>query len=57
MHIDEFAEELIQDIKNFAEYWKKENQGNEPELWPLELPGGDWMDHFLLHLQPATYEK
>ncbi len=41
MTVDEFVEHKIQDLRNFAEWWKR-NTKNFPPLYPEKLSVSEW---------------
>lgn len=44
--IDAFQQDLQTELKVFVENWLEEN-GRDPEGWPLKMPLGEWWEQFL----------
>lgn len=46
MNLEEFSEIAKADIDRFVANWRK-GVKKEPDMWPLDLPEGEWFEQFL----------
>lgn len=50
MTLREFIDVTKKELDEFETFWRNENRKNK-ENFPLEMFGGDWMEHFNLHAE------
>ena len=51
MKLDEFMIGLNKEVENFEQTWREENK-EDPVVFPLELSGSEWVTEFRHMLQP-----
>ena len=49
-NIDKWSEEYLLYLKEFIEYWKKQNY-KDPINFPLELSNGEWDEQFSFYFE------
>ena len=43
-------------LQLWASNWRA-NHDSSPEMWPIEMSLGDWIEHFAVHAQPIGPHK
>ena len=46
MTLDEFEKEMMGEVVEFFENWRKENK-KDPDMFPMEMDQGNWDEQFL----------
>jgi hypothetical protein len=49
MKLDDFLEQLREDVGGFARMWM-EGRHKDPDLYPMELEPGDWFDQYIIFI-------
>ena len=47
MTLEEFIEELREDVNRFYRTWQQAQRGENAEYYPNEMPPGDWEQQWL----------
>ena len=49
MTLNEFEQELMGEVQEFAKQWRDEHT-EAPDEWPLNMNEGDWFEQFISHI-------